>query len=108
MGVGRLRGGDDLLFGGPELPVGDVLPHRPVEDERLLQEHGDVVPQRTECQVAQVVAVEPYRASVRVVEAQQELRDRGLASPAWADERERLPGPTRKERSSRAGLGEPG
>src|SRR3712207_7702777 len=60
-------------------------PDRPVEDQRLLQHDGYVLAQGPERQGAQVVAVEPYRARVRVVEAQQQPGSGGFSRPAGPD-----------------------
>src|SRR3712207_3565127 len=71
-------------------------PDRPVEDQRLLQHDGYVLAQGPERQGAQVVAVEPYRARVRVVEAQQQPGSGGFSRPAGPHERQRLAGARRE------------
>src|SRR5215210_833813 len=76
VGVSGLGSGDDLLLARLELPVGDVLAHGPCEDEGLLQQHRDVLPERVEGQLAKVVAVEPDGTGVGLVEAQEQLGDR--------------------------------
>src|SRR5215217_7971050 len=88
VGVGGLGSGDDFLLARPRLPVGEVLAHGPVEDEGLLQQHRDVLAQRVEGQLAKVVAVKPDGTGVGVVEAQEQLGDRGLPRTARADQSE--------------------
>jgi hypothetical protein len=105
--VGGLRRAGYLLFGRTRLAVGNVLPHGPVEDQRLLQEHGDVLAQRVQGEVLRVVPVEPDGARVRVVEAQQQLGDGGLARPALADQRERLARPDAERDLLERGLPRP-
>src|SRR5215211_1609040 len=93
VGVGRSGGGGDLLLGRIGLPVGDVLTNGAVEDERLLQQYSDVLTQRVEAQLAKVVAVESDNASIWIIEAQEQLRERRFSRTARADERENLAGP---------------
>ncbi len=62
MGVGGLGGAVDLALGRLQGAVGDVLAHGAVEDQRLLEQHRDVLAQRAQGEVAQVVAVEADRA----------------------------------------------
>ena len=56
----------------------------PSEQQRLLQQQRRRCAQRVERQVAQVVAVEQHGARARVVEAQQQPRERRLAGAARA------------------------
>ena len=65
--------------------VRNVLGDRGVEDERLLEDDGDLVAQRAQCQVANVDAVDRHRPVRGVIEAKQQLRERRLAGTAAAD-----------------------
>ena len=80
--VGRARGGHDLLARGLGLAVGDVLGHRPEEQERLLQHHADVAPVPGNGQCADVDAVHLDRALRDVVEAADQVDQRALARAA--------------------------
>ena len=70
----------------------DVVGDRPREQERILQDDPELAAVRAQLQLAQVVAVHADRAVVRVVEAADELRGRGLAAARLADEREAAAG----------------
>ena len=54
-GPGRL---EDLLLGGVEVAVGDVLADRAAEQPRVLQHHADVRAQLAAAHLGDVVAVE--------------------------------------------------
>jgi hypothetical protein len=58
----------------------------------VLVEDGDPDAQGTKVEVPQVFAVPGDLAFVRVVEATQELGERGLTRPVLPDENHRLPG----------------
>ncbi len=56
----------------------------------VLEDHADVRAQRVQVVLAQVVAVEQDAALVGVVEARQQLDQRGLAGAVLADQRQHL------------------
>ena len=75
----------------PGAPVGDVVGHRAREHEDVLRDVAHRAAQRVPVEVAHVLAVEQHVAGPRVVEAQHEPQQRGLAGPRGADDRVRLP-----------------
>ena len=72
--------------------VEQVRPDRVVEHVGVLGDVADDVLQRLERDVADVVAPDPDRASVDVVEPSHEVGDRGLARAGGTDERDHLAG----------------
>src|SRR5207244_13541678 len=81
---------DDLDVREPVAPVGDVLPDRGMEQQRLLRDDAEEstvgrLPERP-----QIAAVDRDRAAERVVEAQDEVGERRLAGPARSGERHDL------------------
>src|SRR5918998_2764516 len=92
VGVGHLCGPYYLLLGGTGFTVGYVLAHGAVEYQGFLQQQSDVLPERAQGQVPDVVAVEAYLPGIRVVETQEQLGCRGLPGAARSDEREHLAG----------------
>jgi hypothetical protein len=90
----------DLGVGGVGPAVGDVLPHRAVEHQRLLQDHGHAVADVGQGQGPQIVPVEAHGAPVGVVEAQVQLGHRGLSGAAGADQGQRLAGQDTRSNST--------
>jgi hypothetical protein len=74
-----LGGADDLLLRGVGLAVGDVLADGAVEEQRLLRHVGDLAAQALLGAVAHVLAIHQHAALLHVVQAQQQLGERGLA-----------------------------
>ena len=64
----------------------------PVKQERILQHDAELAAQVVQIYFANVDAVEQNLAALNVVEAQQQLNDRGLAGAGVADDGERLAG----------------
>jgi len=89
--VGGLGGGHDLLLRRVGLAVQDVLPDAGGEQHRLLAHEADLLAVPLQVQAADVHAVEPDGAREGVVEALDELDDRGLPRSALADEGEGAP-----------------
>jgi hypothetical protein len=90
--AGRLGALGRALDGLParvRIRVGDVVRDRVREQERVVVDDRDLPPQRGEVDPAQVGAVDPHAALRRVVEARQQLDQRGLARAGRADERHR-------------------
>src|ERR1700693_5560984 len=61
-----------------------------MEEERVLKDHPDLAAERLEREIADVIPVQPNRAQLRVVEAREEARNRGLASAGGPDQRRQL------------------
>ncbi len=80
--VGGGGGGDHLGLGRVRPCIQEVLPHAGMEQVRVLENHPNLLPERLDGQVADVVAVDPNGALLRVVEAGQQARHRGLAGAA--------------------------
>ena len=93
--VGRLRSLDDLVHGGVELAVADVLLDRPREEQWLLEDDADLLAERGELDLAQVAAVEQHAARFRVVEAGDQADERRLAGAGRTDDRDARSRPAR-------------
>src|SRR5437879_11782067 len=63
-----------------------------MEEKRVLEDHAHLAPKRLECEVADILAVQPNRAQLRVVEAREQARDRGLAGAGRPNQRGKLTG----------------
>ena len=92
MGPGGAGRRLDLLHGGLGLSVGDVLGHGRGQDDRLLQDEGDLGPQVLQAEVTQVDALQEHRPVHGVEEPRQEVEERRLAGTARADDGSRGPG----------------
>src|SRR6185295_6196458 len=92
--VGVREPGGLLDFGarGVGLAVGDVLPDRLVEEDRLLLDVADLVTERLQRVRPQVLSVDPDRAFRGIVEARDEVDQRRLAFAGRADDRAHLAG----------------
>src|SRR5664280_3849591 len=78
--------GHDLLFAGVFATVGDVLPNRAAEEPRVLENHAEGAAQVVSGELSDVDAVNADRACVYLVEAHQQVDDRGLAGTGRADD----------------------
>ena len=87
---GQLGGGDHLLVGRVEPAVADVVHHRVGEQERILQHDADLRAQAGSGHIAHIDAVDRHRAARHIVEARQQIDDRGLARAGRPDDRDRL------------------
>ncbi len=85
--------------------VGDVLGDRAVEQERLLQHDADVAAVFLDREGADVGAVDRDRPFGDVVEAADEVDDRGLARPARPDQPDHLARPDGKVHFLQDGAG---
>ena len=92
MRFGDLGGLDDLLVGGVEGAVGDVLADGAVEEIDILADEADGAAQVFEAQIAQVMPVETDAALLHVIEAQKQFDQGGLAGAGRADDADRFPG----------------
>ena len=83
-----LGSGHDLLVGGVQFAVADVLTHVAGEDERVLQHDAHLPAQAFQRDGTHVVAVDRHRAFGDVVETRQQVDDRGFARSCRADQRD--------------------
>src|SRR4029079_6447708 len=88
----RACGRLDLFLRGIRPPERDVLPNRAREEEALLRYDAELAAQALLGGRAEIVAVDGDAALARVVEACEELRDRGLPRAGVPHERYRRPG----------------
>ena len=86
------RGGDDFIVRRAGPTQLDVPPDGVVEQNRFLRDDGDLTPQFARGDVADVHAADADDAALRVVKAQEQVRERGFAGAAGADERDELAG----------------
>ena len=93
MGVRGARGLDDLLEGRVGPAVAQVLEHRGVEQEGLLGDDRHQPAQRLARDLLERNAVELDRSARRLVEAEQQIGQRGLARARAADQGQALTGP---------------
>src|ERR671921_426209 len=91
VGPGELGYGLDLLPARPRPPVGNVLGDRRPEEQGVLRHEGQGVAQGLEGEVLYVFTVDEDPSFLRVVEAGDEARYRGLARAAHPDERDPAP-----------------
>ena len=94
--LGGLGRGHDLLVGRVGLAEGDVVAHGARGEARLLQDYPDLGPQRRERHVAHVVAVEPDGPLGHVVEAWDQVDERGFAGARSSKDGDGLARPRRK------------
>src|SRR5438876_710955 len=93
VGVGSLRGADDLGVRDPVPAVGDVLADRSVEEERLLRNDAEQSSVGRLPEHAQILPVDRDGPLHRVIEPKEEIGERRLARPARPDQRDDLPLP---------------
>ena len=63
VGERRFRGGDHALARHVWMAVTDVIPDRFIEENRFLRDDGDLVAQRSQRNIAQIVAIDAHRAA---------------------------------------------
>ena len=90
VGVGELRGRQDLLLGRMVAAVGDVLSHRAAKEHSLLQHEADVAADTSHRVLADVAAVDPDATRSRIVEAWNQADDRRLAAAGRSDHADEL------------------
>ena len=81
-GLGR---GDNLVVGGVQTAVADVLHHGSGEQVRVLQNHCDILSKNVALDILHVDTVDGDGAVVNVVEPVQKVRDRSLACARGPD-----------------------
>ncbi|MBV6467016.1 MAG: hypothetical protein PGMFKBFP_02348 [Anaerolineales bacterium] len=84
------RGGDDLRLARVGAAVGDVGADRVREQQRGLKHDPDLPAERSQVEGAHVAAVNQQRALGHVVEAGDEIHERGLARASLPDQRDEL------------------
>ena len=84
MQVGPLGRLHDLLVGGPQLAVGDVVADGAGEEEDVLLYDADVFAQRVAGVLADVPPADLDRAVIQLVEAGQQVAEGGLAAARGA------------------------
>ncbi len=86
VGQGRFCGVDHALLGNIVQAVADVVPHGVVKQYIFLGDHGNLLAQRLDGDAADVHAVDANRARSKLVEARQQIYQRGFASAARANQ----------------------
>jgi hypothetical protein len=92
VGVGELRGADDLVPRGARPAVRDVLPDRRPEQHRFLKHQADLIAKRRQRVAANVAAVDAHQAASRIVEPRNEADERRFPAAGRAHEGDPLPG----------------
>ena len=90
MGLRRARRALHLLVRRAGLPERDVALDGVLEEEGLLRDDAHQLAQRRDREAADVVSVERDSPRAHVVEAGQEIGERGLARSGRAHQRDRL------------------
>src|SRR5262249_13674724 len=88
VGKSSFRGGFDALARNIREAVADVVPDGIVKQDVFLGDHGDLLAERPDRQVANVKAVDANPAGREFVEAGDQIDERGFSSAARADERD--------------------
>src|SRR5687767_13208553 len=73
-------------------PIRDVGAHGVVEENRLLRDDAQALPQRADREIPEVDPVHEDAALAHVVETGEEVHERGLARAGRTDERGNRPG----------------
>ena len=85
-----------LIAAGRDASDRDIVARREVVAHEILEDDADAAAQVLDVVFAEVMTVEQYTALVRVVQAGQQLHQRGLARAVLADQRHDLPRPERE------------
>ena len=92
VGMGGFGGSDDLFIGGIGLAHGDVLPDGAAFQPGFLQHHAVALPQAVAGDIHDVVAVQRDPAVVHIIEAHQQVDQRGFAAASGANDGHPLAG----------------
>ena len=84
-------GGEDLLLGGVRPAVGDVVPDGAAEEPGVLEHHADPAAQVVAAHRGDVHPVEGDPPGVQLVEAHDQVDQRGLAGAGRPDDGHRVP-----------------
>ena len=90
MDVGGPGGGLDLLVCRVGPAVSDIVSSASAEEHSVLGHDADLVSQRLEPELADVMAVDSHHPTCRVVQARDQAEHGGLAGSGGTDERDRL------------------
>src|SRR6185369_6810152 len=90
LGIRRAGGGPELVGARVGLAHADVVLDGAVKEPGVLADEGDAASHLVEAQLAQIAAADRHPAAVRVVEPEQQPRDRRLARAARPDDRDPL------------------
>ena len=85
--VGRARRVDDLGFARTCAPHGNIFADRAAKQEHILPDIGNLAAQGAARHRCDILAVDDDAAAVRLMEAQQQIEDRGLAAAGGTDKR---------------------
>ena len=88
MDAGQPGGFFDRGMAGARTAIGDVVGDRQREDQRRLQHHADLAPQRGELVFADVDPVDRHAAAGRIEKPRQQAEQGGLPGPGRADDRD--------------------
>ena len=89
--VRGLGGRDHLLLGGVGPPIAEVVRDRAREKERLTEDDAQLVAERLELQLADIVSVDKDPALVGIVETNHQAGEGRLAGTGLADDRDAYP-----------------
>ena len=79
-----------LLLRNVRLAVGDIVPHRVVEQHRLLRDDADLRAQRIQRHVPHIVVVDQNLPAADVKESRNQVHQRALARAARSNHRQHL------------------
>lgn len=92
VGADRFGRGDDLLFCSVQLAVADIVHDRAGENKAVLQHNPHLAAQRLQRDLRNIVTVDQNLAVGQVVEARDQVDDRGFARARRTDEGDAFPG----------------
>ena len=84
--VRGLGGGNDLLVGGIQAAIADVLHDRALEQPGILQYHAEAFSRGAAVKIAHIAAIQRNGTGVHIVKAHQQLDHRGFACAGGADD----------------------
>ena len=90
--VGGAGGGGEVRLAGVGAAEAEVVLDGAVEQVGVLRHHGDHLPHGARVERAQVMPADPHRAALRVVQAEQQANDGGLAGAAGSDDADAFSG----------------
>ena len=86
MDIGPLRRLNDLLLGGVQAAVADILPHGVIEEIDILLDDADIPADALQGQGMDLLAVQEDLAAFHIIEMGNEMADGGLAAAGGAYE----------------------
>ena len=92
IGVGYFGGRDHLFVSGIQPAETDILHDRVREQESVLQDQAEFMPQVVFADLADIFPIDGDPAGIDLVETRQQVDDGGLAGPGRADQGKDLPG----------------